>query len=100
MTQVGKVDILDDEIEAANEGAERLLGVTVSQGSYRVEWAIDIEADSPRQAAAIACTRHMRRTLPAQHDDACVFDVSWEEPDGSFGGCTIDLAEAEDGEPS
>ena len=100
MTQIGKVDILNEEIEAANAGAERLfnrIGArerlhASGQNSYRVEWAIDIEAASPREAAEIAWTRHMKRDLPAEGDDACVFDIAWQDPDGTFDSVTVDLA--------
>jgi hypothetical protein len=57
---------------------------------YRVTWEIDIEADSPREAAWQA-----REYQLDPDTGACVFEVAERADDGSYGTATlIDLAPA------
>ena len=55
---------------------------------YRVIWTIDIEADSPQEAArkALKIQRNPKST-------ATVFEVEWRHRDDVSGGMTIDLGE-------
>lgn len=59
--------------------------------TYRVSWEIDIEANSPEEAAATIWQDIFNRSSPAP-DDACVFSVT----DPTSNNTTlIDLADIE-----
>ena len=56
--------------------------------TYRVTWKIDIDADSPEEAAARALITHRD-----PESTATVFELEWQNVDGSFDSDVIDLSE-------
>lgn len=62
--------------------------------SYRVTWEVDVEAESPEDAARqVAKTYFQDRIANGEVDTSCVFDV--EPMDKSQGPFTVDLAKLE-----
>lgn len=53
---------------------------------FRLEWEIDIDAASPKDAAIQA-----RRYQLDESAQVGFFTVQWEEPDGTFKQETVDL---------
>ena len=53
--------------------------------TYTVKWEIDVEADSPRQAAEQVWIQNFnRRVLPPGPDGCCCFTVIADNADGTF----------------
>ena len=63
--------------------------------THNVSWEIDLEADTPRQAAQEAWNDYFRRGEPGP-DDACVFTITHQDDAGRVISQTIDLAEDTD----
>ena len=62
--------------------------------TYRVTWSIDVEADSPREAAADVYRRYFNREPSlAVLGDACAFTVQRTSPGGLRAPVEIDRAD-------